>query len=166
MSLNNFALSTVNRLPNILSASGHQVGVQRATASAERLSRRNVESARAALMHNAVVRAVGLVYDVYPDSRLLCNVDADLRILVPVPWSSKNYRTYGLRRTEADALRWEMLNRCQPENVDPALFVWMSDYRAWYLNLHAYPSQADAAEYVKLHPVTWRTISGWRQSRT
>jgi len=166
MTMNGFAMSTVGRLPNILSADGHQAGTRRAAATAEQLSMKNVQMARAKLMHNAVLRCVGLAYDVYPDSRLLCNVDANLRLLIPVAWSSANYRTYGLRRTEADALRWEMLNRCQPENVAPALFTYLADYRAWFLNLHAYPSAADAAEYVSSHPITWRTLSAWRQFRT
>lgn len=166
MSLSNgFAMQTVGRLPNVLTADGHHTGARRTAAAAERLSLRNVYHARSKLMQAAIVRFTKLCYETFPGSNLLCNVGADYRIDIGVPWSLRAYQTYGLRRTEADALRREMHARCAPENADPPLFVWLPEFGRWYLDLHAYPTEADAGAYVHQFPVTWRTLVAHYASR-
>ena len=161
-SLNGFAMATADRLPNVLSANGHVDGIRRAADSAQRLSRRNVYAARAKLMQQALTTFTGLVYERFEDdTAILANVDIDGRILIATPWSSKHYRLYGLRRVEADALRWEMHNRTDDALMDPPLFFYMADYRAWYLNLHAYADGSQAMTYLVGQPVSWRTLNGY-----
>ena len=149
MTANVFAMTTASRLPNVLSAEGHVAGVKRAVESAQQFSRRNVYHARAKLMQQALERFTQIVYERFDnDTAILANVDADGRILVATPWSSKNYTLYRLRRVEADALRWEMHNRCDESLIDPPLFVYMPESRAWFLNTHAYADGSQAVVYL------------------
>jgi hypothetical protein len=158
---NVFAMATANRITDVLTRNGHTRGAQRTTEKAESLSQKNVYAARSKLMQTALVRCARLCYETFPGSHILCNVDLSNRLLIPVPWSSNRYTAFNLRRTEADALRWEMMARCDPDNAEQPLFVWMSDFRAWYLNLRAYPTEADARLYLQSNPITWRTLAGY-----
>ena len=140
-----------NRLPSVLSANGHVQGARAAVETAEQRSRRNVYHARAKLMQTALVRFVGLAYETFDDdTRLLANVDPDGRLRVGVPWSWRQYQSYGLRRGEADALRWEMTGRSLPEIDHVALFERIDDL--WYLNRHGYPTAGDGFRYLEDYP--------------
>jgi len=163
---NGFAMATAARLPNVLSADGHSMGVQRMHEAASALSRRNVYRARAKLMHEALQTFVSLAYETFDGSNIRANMDVDGAVLVAAPWGSAHYQSYGLRRFEADCLRWEMLRRSRAGGDDPALFVYFDDMRRWYVDLHAYPHLVDAQEYVNRCPVTWRTVHEFARQRT
>lgn len=158
---NIFAMGTVARLPNVLSASGHTGGVRRAAQAAESLSLKNIWLARSRLMQEALRVAVALCYErIDDDADIFANVDETRRVLIALPWSSKNYGAYGLRRVEADALRLEMHSRCNANSVHPPLWRYLDGHRSWFLNSYAYQTQADAVQYIESNPVSWQTL--WR----
>ena len=83
-------------------------------------------------------------------------MDADGRVLIPLPWGRLGYRVWGLRRTEANALRWIMMNRAAQQG-EPWL-VYDQAARCWLLNL-AYDSRRSALTYWRQLPVT---LAEWR----
>lgn len=125
---------------------------------AQRLSRRGVAQAKVELVNTALLNLIDLVYEFDAD-RIASNVDADGRVLIPLPWGRLGYKHWGLRRTEANALRWLMLQR-SAQHSEPWL-VYDQAARCWLLNL-AYDSRRSALTYWRQLPVTlaeWRTAT-------
>jgi hypothetical protein len=129
--------------------------VQRLRSVAQSLSRRGVAAAKVELANTALVTLVDLLYETDEDGRP-ANVDADGRVLIPLPWGRLGYRVWGLRRTEANALRWLMMNRAA-QHGEPWL-VYDQAARCWLLNL-AYDSRRVALAYWRQLPVT---LAEWR----
>ena len=127
-------------------------------AVAQRLTRRGVAGAKVELVNTALLTLTDLLYETDEDGRP-ANVDADGRVLVPLPWGRLGYRHWGMRRTEANALRWLMMNRAAQQG-EPWL-VYDQSARCWLLNL-AYDSRRTALAYWRQLPVTlgeWRAAS-------
>ena len=129
--------------------------VQRLRSVAQSLSRRGVAAAKVELANTALLTLVDLVYEFDDDGRA-SNVDTDGRVLIPLPWGRLGYRYWGLRRTEANALRWLMLQRAAQQG-EPWL-VYDQAARCWLLNL-AYDSRRSALTYWRQLPVT---LAEWR----
>ena len=123
---------------------------------AQNLSRRGVAAAKAELANQALLTLAELLYELDEDGRP-ANVDPDGRILVPLPWGRLGHKVWGLRRTEANALRWLMLQRNAIQN-EP-LWVYDAAGRTWLLNL-AY-TRRGAMTYLRTLPVT---LPEWRQA--
>lgn len=131
-------------------------------AVAKNLSRRGVAQAKAELVNQALLTLADLIYEADTDGRP-ANVDPDGRILVPLPWGRLGHKAWGLRRTEANALRWLMLQRYATQN-EP-LWVYDAAGRTWLVNL-AY-TRRSALAYLRTMPVTlveWR--QAWEQTRS
>ena len=130
---------------------------------AQKLTRRGVMGAKAELANNAVLTLVDMVYETDEDGTW-ANVDADGRILIPLPWGRLGYRHWGLRRTEANALRWLMMQRTT--KGEPWL-VYDAEARCWLLNL-AYSTRRTALAYWRQLPITlaeWRAASDATRSQ-
>lgn len=123
---------------------------------AKNLSRRGVAAAKAELVNQALFELADLIYEADTDGRP-ANVDTDGRIIVPLPWGRLGHRAWGLRRTEANALRWLMLQRAAVQN-EP-LWVYDAGGRAWLVNL-AY-TRRTALAYLRTMPIT---LAEWRQA--
>ena len=121
---------------------------------AKALSRRGLAAAKVELVNAALLELVNLVFEDDTDGRP-ANVDPDGRILIPLPWGRLGHKAWELRRTEANALRWLMLQRYATQN-EP-LFVYDAGGRTWLLNL-AY-SKRSALSYLRTMPVT---LAEWR----
>ena len=163
--LQNFlAEQTIARLPNIFTADGYQRSRRRLVQTAEKRSRHNVYTARARLIQTAVERFTNLCYQRFDDSVRLANVGRGGKILTPVPWGWRYCHEYGLNRTDAQYLRWEMLGRCLPEMDHVSLF--MFDRGRWHVDLRAYPQAADGFQYWQDYPIVASTIAGFERVRT
>lgn len=123
---------------------------------AKALSRRGLAAAKVEIVNFALLELVNLVFEDDTDGRP-ANVDPDGRILIPLPWGRMGHKAWELRRTEANALRWLMLQRYAVQN-EP-LFVYDAGGRAWLVNL-AY-SKRSALSYLRTMPVT---LAEWRQA--
>lgn len=123
---------------------------------AKALSRRGLAAAKVELVNVALLELVNLAFEDDTDGRR-ANVDPDGRILIPLPWGRMGHKAWELRRTEANALRWLMLQRYATQN-EP-LFVYDAGGRTWLVNL-AY-SKRSALSYLRTMPVT---LAEWRQA--
>lgn len=123
---------------------------------AKALSRRGLAQAKVELVNYALLTLVELLFEDDTDGRR-ANVDPDGRILIPLPWGRMGHKSWELRRTEANALRWLMLQRYATQN-EP-LFVYDAGGRTWLVNL-AY-SKRSALSYLRTMPVT---LAEWRQA--
>ena len=97
------------------------------------------------------------------DGRLLANVDPTGKVRIGVPRAWRNCHSYGINRNDADYLRWEMMGRCLPELEHISLFCLYGN--RWHLDLHAYPTEADAFRYWEDFPVTASTLAGFELVR-
>ncbi len=121
---------------------------QRTAQAAERLTRLGKARAAAELANEAVVNLIKLAYQIDPDTDKPANIDPVTGVLlIPAPWSSHNYRAWGLRATEADALRAYMLRlneTARQGKTPPPVFVYDEVTRRWGLNLWDYPRVGQA----------------------
>lgn len=130
---------------------------------AQKLTRRGVMAAKCELANQVLLTLADLVYEIDDDGRW-ANVDDDGRLLIPLPWGRLGYRHWGLRRTEANALRWVMLQRST--RGEPWL-VYDAGARCWLLNL-AYESRRQGLAYWRQLPVSlgeWRAASDATRSQ-
>ncbi len=150
------ASNTLQRSETALDVTPARSVAQRFGDVAQSLSRVGVAAVHAELLNSALQRLAELAYQTDTDGRR-ANVDIDGRLLVPVPMGKSGHKTWGLRRREGDTLRAILLTR-QVAKAGAAvpLFVYDPAPRAWYVNLHDYPTQADAVAYVVRHGVTSR----------
>ena len=130
---------------------------RRAASKAASLSRLAKAKMRAELCNEALSALIALAYETYADGTP-ANVDpktGDLWIIVP--WSSKNYATYGLKRTEADILRAYMLRLGKMAirgGVLPPVFTYDPTSRNWALNRADYPTLEAAMTWLKRYQLT------------
>lgn len=152
-------LATLQRKPEIRSASPGQYVKQRIAEAASRLSRAGQMAAHVELCNEALHHLVHLAYQA-DDDHLPANVDrVDFRLLIPCPWGAKGWRQWGLRKWEGAILRHIMLNRQAGHRQAIPLFVHDHEAKTWHLNYHDYNDIALASAYLKRHPVT---LSEWR----
>lgn len=128
-------------------------GVERALgAVSDRLSRRNLLLARCELCNEALHHLVDLLYERDADRRWV-NVDPlSGMVLIGMPCSWRSYQAYGLRRTEADVLRYA-LRYWQQRERDP-LLEFLSHTTRWHLNTEQYVTAQAARHWLTSHPVT------------
>jgi hypothetical protein len=123
-------------------------------------------AAKAELANQTLLALISVLYEADTDGRLANTDPAGGRVLVPLPWGGMGAKKWGLRASEARALRWIMFQRAAAINPAPLL-----DYdaggRHWYVSLSNYPSRRAALGYFQQDPITvdeWRTA--WRSTRT
>lgn len=144
---------TMNRKAEISNAApGRFAGLR---AAADALSLRNVDQAICELMNEAFAKLVDLVYEEVDGAPV--NVDAATgRVLIPVPWGRNGAPRWGVRVSEADAMRRLMLSWTRAESgsgVAP-LFAYDRSRRCWFLSRRFYPTLADARRWLARHQVT------------
>lgn len=127
-------------------------------AAAESLSRANIHRAHCEVLNEALARCAAMLYE--QAAGRWVNIDKSGQILIPLPWGRAGQRVWGLRRSEADALRallfaWQRRHDARKE---AALFFYGED-RRWWLNLADYPDEASGLAWVRSHPVT---VAQWR----
>lgn len=116
--------------------------------AAENLSRRNVDQAVIELMMEALQRLVDLAYE--QDSGGFCNIDGPTgKVLIPLPWGRNGHQRWGLRPQEANVLR-EIV---QGRQYAPGIFVYDRMRRAWFVNLHDFPSRDVAMGSLERYPL-------------
>ena len=131
---------------NGIAATTLQAGRQRVGNVAAQLSRRGAMKARAELCNEAVGVAIRLCYESDTGGGP-ANVDsATGRILIPLPWGESGHRRYGLRSTEAAALRRYMFDLQDHAAAGAPVFTYDPTTRSWYLNFRD-RTFASALEY-------------------
>ena len=128
--------------------------------AADTLSRANIHRAHAEILSEALARCTVMLYEQDAAGRWV-NVDKSGQILIPLPWGRAGQREWGLRRSEANALRailfaWQ---RRHDAGREAALFVYVAEERRWWLNLVDFPAEQGAMQWVRAHQVT---VSQWR----
>ncbi len=126
-------------------------------AAGDELTRRGLAALAVEHLQAALFRVVELAYEEDVDGRL-CNVDShDGRLLIPVPWGSVGHRRYGLRRREADVLRFFLLESMTARPGAPVpLFQYDHEQRAWFVNLADYSTRTAAGSWLKQSGLTVR----------
>ena len=128
--------------------------------AAENLSRANIHRAHAEICNEAVMRFTALCYEIDYSGRWV-NIDRTGRIERPAPWGRLGQRAWALRRSEATVLR-ELLfvyQSAHDKRKGPALYLYATDERRWYVNLSDYADEPSAMAWVRAHQVT---IAMWR----
>ena len=120
---------------------------------AQALSRRGLAAAKVELANHALALAVDLVLDADADGHRP-NLDADGRVLVPLPWTRSGARAWGLRRTEGRAFNRIMRQRSDSE--PQPLFLYDAESRGWLWGVW---SRNSAGAYLRNNPITLRE---WR----
>ena len=119
----------------------------------ERLGRANWARAEAEILNEAMGRFIHLAYE--KDETGYCNIDPktnDILPCLPVPWSSKNFRRYGIRvRKRADVMRGIMMLRAQQGD---ALFLYIEPRQRWRLNRRDYLVPTMAMEWYRRYEIT------------
>lgn len=122
-----------------------------------------------AIANEALCKVTALLYETAGDN-WLCNVDSvTSRILVVVPWGSKGFASWGLRKWESDVLRSILIARSGQREPRPALFDYSPELRTWFLATDSYGNLALAQRFLAKEPVTvdlWRAhYDGWKQQQ-
>ncbi len=140
---------------------------QRLQSRAEELTRLGLMRASAELVNEATARLIELIYQVDADTLALANVDLETAIiLIPTPWSSHNYRAWGLRSTEAAILRrylFDLESLADRGLADPPLFQFEPIARRWIVN-RDYRTLADALAYWRRHELRPREYADRAQT--
>jgi hypothetical protein len=134
--------------------------------AAAAVSRRGVMAAKAELANGALLALVRVLYEPDTDGRPANFDPAGGRVLVPLPWGRMGGERWGLRASEARALRYIMFNRTAATSPAP-LLDYDAEGRHWCLSLSNYPAQRWALQYLQQHPITvdeWR--AAWRATRS
>jgi hypothetical protein len=101
------------------------------------------------LLNEALLRLVQLAYE--QDAGVWHNLDpVTWRIEIPLPFGRNGHRQWGLRPSEATALRRILFDR----QYQPGLFLYDKARRCWRVNLHDYSSREVAVIYLNRYPVT------------
>ena len=139
---------------------------RRAASKAAGLSRLAKARMRAELCNEALSALIALAYETYADGTP-ANVDpktGDLWVIVP--WSSKNYAVYGLKRTESDILRAYMLRLGEVATkgeILPPVFIYDPVSRNWALNKADYPTFEAAMAWLKRYQLTPEVLQTYLQ---
>ena len=122
----------------------------------QRLSKRNIASAKAEVLNTALQRLTTLCYELEQSTRedappLAWNVDGrDGRILIGVPMGGRAYRQYGLRRQERDVLRAILVDVKASKGAP----LYIYDTGKWYLNVYDYRTIQSAQGWLKDNRIT------------
>ena len=143
-----------------------QAGVERFTplrSVVQTLSRRGMAGAKVELLNHALAGAVDLCLESDADGRA-ANVDfVTGAVLVPLPWGEAGYKMWGLRITEARAMRYIMRRRAERDR--PPLFVYDTDARRWVWSRTF--GRTTAASYLRAAPITLAEYrQAWDAGRT
>ena len=126
-----------------------RAGRQRAGNVAAQLSRRGRLAASAELCNEAVTQLLRLVWQADTDG-YAANVDQVTgRLLVPAPWGDNGYLAYGLRSTEARALRAHMFNLQDHKPAGAPIFTYDPAARSWYINFFDHTPESSQAYWKK-----------------
>lgn len=120
---------------------------------AQALSRRGLAAAKVELTNHALALAVDLVLDADEDGHRP-NLDADGRVLVPLPWTRSGAKAWGLRRTEGRT--FNRIMRQRSDSQPAPLFIYDAESRGW---LWGSWKRATAGAYLRSVPIT---LSEWR----
>lgn len=122
-----------------------RAGRRRAANIAAYLSRKGVMMGTAELCNEVIFKLIELAYET--DDIGLCNVDPYTGVFerFPMPWG-KQYRLYGLQRTEAAVLALHVA-RLQDDARLPPLWTYEPISRRWAVNIIDYPDRDVALAY-------------------
>lgn len=133
---------------------------QRLADAAAGLSRTGDLAIHTEIANEAITRFTGVLYERDADG-YSANVDLmTSRILLPAPWGSNGWKSWGLRHWEAIVLRAVMLER-SADIKRPALYLFNPDRRYWALNLSDYPALAQATFFFGRGAIT---VKEWRRA--
>lgn len=124
-------------------------------AVAQALTRRGLAAAKVELTNHALALAVDLVLEADEDG-VRPNIDADGRVLVPLPWTRSGAKAWGLRRTEGRTFNRIMRQRSERE--PQPLFIYDPESRGW---LWGAWKRHTAGTYLRQAPIT---LGEWRQA--
>lgn len=131
---------------------------QRIADISQNMSRVGWAKASSEIINEAVISLIGLCYEIDPLTNNAANVDHRTgRLLIVVPWSARRYRLWGLRKSEADALRAYMLRLNELASrgkEEPPLFTFDPISRHWALNFFDYPRKAHAFNWWQQREMT------------
>lgn len=128
-------------------------GVERALgAVADRLSRRNLLLARCELCNEALHHLVDLCYERDERGHWVNVEPLSGMILIGMPCSWRSYQAYGLRRTEADVLRYALQHWQHTERYP--LLAFLRHTTRWHLTTEHYVTPQAARGWLAEHPVT------------
>ena len=135
---------------------------QRLAGAAAELNQAGSLQAQIEVCEAALVALATLLYATDADGQP-ANIDPLTgRILIALPWGSKGWRRWGLRKPEANHLRQIMIARSAPKRGGrAALFCYAPDSNQWYLDCEAYPTHDLALAYIKAHGPQlgeWRAV--------
>ena len=131
---------------------------QRIAHAAEQLNQAGNLQAQLGVCEAALVALVNVLYAMDAEQRP-ANYDAATgRILIGLPWGSRGWKHWGLRRMEADCLRRVMLGR-SGDSHRPRLLIYAADCRQWYVDFETYPTLDSALAWVRDHGPR---LSEWR----
>ncbi len=137
---------------------------QRIQKKADELSRLARARASAELANEALHAVIRLAYETLADGSPV-NVDSVTGdLLIPAPWSSRNYHLYGLRRSESDVLRGYMLRLQELAargKAAPPLFTYDAVSHRWTLNRVDYPTLQVAETWLTRHQLTGEVWLKW-----
>lgn len=120
---------------------------------AQALSRRGLAAAKVELVNHALALAVDLVLDADEDGHRP-NIDADGRVLVPLPWTRSGAKAWGLRRTEGRT--FNRIMRLRSDNQPQPLFIYLAESRGWIWGVW---KRHTVGAYLRGDPITLRE---WR----
>lgn len=142
---------TVVRWP-VAAAAKVDAFVKRSVADAAGVqSRRVLAAAQAELCNRALRRFFELVFDQTPGGRF-ANVAEDGRVIIPTPWSRRQYAAYGLTDHGGRVLRRVFL--LELSNTAPFLHPLLLSRGQWCVNLRKYGDLAAALAWLDRHQVT------------
>lgn len=165
-------LETFHSRRDSVRASGRiqKAAQQRVKVVAGELSTSAKWAMRAEIINEAISAIVTLAYE----EREGRPVNVDERtgdMLISVPWSSRGYRRYGLRRTERDVLAHYIARLSHAASKGerlPPLFVFDEASRRWFLNRPDYPDIISAGMWLKeseMSPSTWADYERFIKNR-
>jgi hypothetical protein len=127
------------------------------------LSSMGTMAARCELANEVIGGLLGLCYHT-DDDGAWANLDpVTYRIRKPLPWGSRGWKVWGLRRHEADVLRTIMLERqtiVEQANRGYGPLVYDPDERSWFVNVADFPTLDKALGWYAQRQISlreWRT---------
>lgn len=149
----------MNKLFNRAIALGEHIPAlnprQRLQVQAETISRAGTLQMHLDAITGALVAFSGILFDT--EAGRLVNVDPRTRqILIPAPWGSAGWKTWGLRKWEGGCLREIMFKRVWGGGAMP--FDYSEYQRAWYVD-SAYNDRESLLRWLHDHGPT---LEEWR----
>ena len=137
---------------------------QSAQKAAQRLSRLGWSKASAELINEAMSQFLRLLFAFDADAGIWPHVDEGSGvILLPTPMSSKSYAKWGLRRTEAAALRLHLVrleDQARKGQAPAPALVYDADVRRWLLN-RDYTRLQEALTWWGQHEMSARDFAAY-----